>query len=202
MVQMTEIRKKFPTKQDQVNFAREAGFFLPDYPGFGGKFFVQYLSGEKDLLPLGTNSGYNFKYFLKGNKFTKAHLFNYFSNDNALKRYIPDDATAQTLNRDFMFSVLAYAKRDVYLQLYNEYKQTLSNSNFSRWSTYGVQMSSDMANKVNEFISTGNIGNKKPFRVSMNRNPIPEIRRIQNQNHPQVHPNQHQAANDINMGDI
>ena len=54
---MTEILKKFPIKADRFNFCRKNSIFvylLLDYylqnnPGFGTKFFIQFLSGQKKI---------------------------------------------------------------------------------------------------------------------------------------------------------
>jgi len=55
---ITEILKKFRTKADRINFCRENSkffinffldFYLPSYPGFDTKFFIQFLSGIKKV---------------------------------------------------------------------------------------------------------------------------------------------------------
>lgn len=55
---MSEILKKFETKNDRINFCRENSkllffniidFYLPSHPGFDTKFFVQFLAGTKKV---------------------------------------------------------------------------------------------------------------------------------------------------------
>lgn len=173
---MSDIQRKFRTKNDRVNFCRENGLYYPELPGFDCKYFLQYLTGRKQLLPLGVSKGYSFRYFTKDKLFTKAHLYSFFENDDLLKSYLPDDISVDSMNREYLFAVIAYAKKEVYLQLYNEYKKTIAESNYSHWDDYGLEIDNDMLQKVDKFISSNVPSKEKAFRLSKNSKKINEIK--------------------------
>ena len=42
--------------------------------------------------------------------------------------------------------------KDIYLSLYNEYKNIIANRSTNKWDKYGVEISNEMAGKINSFI--------------------------------------------------
>lgn len=208
-LKLSELLTKFRTLQDRVNFFRENNLYLPIGPGFDSKFFIQVLEGRKKLLPLGMGTGFSFRYFTSTHMFTKSFLWNYFVNDMELKAFIPDDVSVECLSRDYLFSVLAYARKNTYLTLYNNYKKIIADSAYSKYETYGIQLDSDMAQKVESFIGSASTGKKKPFRLSKKGQPIQEIKKLPNaqaQNNQEIQNNNvHQQPNNIlnsNLGNI
>lgn len=201
-VRVSDLLKKFRTLQDRINFCRENNMYLPSGPGFDSKFFVQVLEGRKRLLPLGMGTGFSFRYFTSSHLFTKAYIWNYFANDLDLKAYIPDDVSVESLGRDYLFSVLAFVRKDLYLSMYNNYKKIIADSPYSKYEMYGVEVESEMAKKIQSFIGSSSNRKSKPFRLSKNGQPIQEIQRMQN---PQVQQNHGQVNNNVqppqnNMG--
>lgn len=177
-IKLSELMKKFRTNQDRINFFREHNLYMPSTSGFDSKFFIQVLQGQKKLLPLGMGCGFSFKYFTGTHKFTKQHLWNYFSGDQKLKSYIPDDVGLDSLKREFLFSVLAYERKELYLSLYNEYKEICANSAYNKYEEYGVKLDADMLSKIENFISSSGGEKKKAFRLTKNGQPINEIQKL------------------------
>lgn len=82
-----------------------------------------------------------------------------------------------------------------------------ANRSFSKWNTYGVQLSDDMKDKINEFIGSDAHGNFKPFRISKNRAPINALQHFPNAVIPRMRdrvnqPNipQQQPIGNLNQG--
>ena len=44
--------------------------------------------------------------------------------------------------------------KDIYLSLYNEYKSIIANRSNNKWDNYGVEISNEMAGKINAFVSS------------------------------------------------
>ena len=59
-------------------------------------------------MPIGYGVGFEFNYFTKSQKFTKSHLLEYFSEDEELLKYIPDDIDRKSINRTYLISVRIY----------------------------------------------------------------------------------------------
>ena len=45
-------------------------------------------------------------------------------------------------------------RKDVYLNLYSEYKQIIANKNVNKWVDYNVTVKSEIAEKINAFIGS------------------------------------------------
>lgn len=189
-VKVSDLLKKFKSKEDRINYCREHNVFLPDLPGFDTDFFLQYLQGNKNLLPLGLASGFSFTFFTRENLFTKQHLFTIFQGNQELMRYLPNNISVNSLNRNYLLSVLAYADKNTYMGLYNTYKSKLANKATMKWDYYGVQISPEVMQNINDYIACNNSPNKKPFHLSKKGVPNQAIQRIQNvQGQQQPHQN-------------
>lgn len=175
LVPVADLAKKFRTLEDRINFCREVNWYWPKLPGFDMKFFLLVLQSRKKLLPLGLGVGFNFRYFTKSQQFTKRHLYSFFANDPELRLYLPDDIALSSLNRNYMMSVLAYARKNVWLQLYQDYKTILSQTSFSRWTSYGIKLDPAVIEKIGNFVSSNAPKNGKFFRVSKKGVPSPSI---------------------------
>lgn len=178
VMKISELSKKFHTKTDRINFCREAGYYFPDLPGFDMQYFLQFLSGVKNLLPLGSSAGYAFNYFTGAHAFTKAHLWAYFTSDHNLMSYVPDNARLSYLSRDYLFAVLANVKKEIYVDLYNRYKEMLAKNVNTKWATYGVQIPPSMAEQIKSFIGSVGTAKEKQFRLSKRGQPIREIQNL------------------------
>ena len=44
--------------------------------------------------------------------------------------------------------------KDIYLSLYNEYKSIIANRSTNKLDNYGVEISNEMAGKINAFVSS------------------------------------------------
>lgn len=165
-IKVSELVNKFKTRIDRVNFCRELNFFFPPYPGFDSKYFLQFLQGKKKLLPLGVSSGFSFNYFTKSGHFTKSHILSFFQNDAELQQFLPDDIKPDSLNRDYLLAVLAFCRKDIWVQLYNQYKSHIANSSTNRWEEYTIQLDQGIAKRIEEFINSSNGANCKPFRLT------------------------------------
>lgn len=165
-LKMSELTSKFKTHADKVNFCREMGFFFPSLPGFDSKYFLDFIQGRKKLLPLGMMSGFSFSYYTKTRQFTKQHLVTFFQNDLELQSYIPTDIKISSLNREYLLSVLAYVRKDTWMDLYNQYKEKLSMANYTKWENYGIDIEPDMKERIKNFVGSAGGNNNKPFRTS------------------------------------
>ena len=45
-------------------------------------------------------------------------------------------------------------RKDIYLSLYNKYKSIIANRSTNKWDNYGVEISNEMAGKINAFVSS------------------------------------------------
>jgi hypothetical protein len=43
-------------------------------------------------------------------------------------------------------------RKNIYLNLYSEYKQIIANKNINKWVDYNVTVKSEIADKINSFI--------------------------------------------------
>ena len=62
----------------------------------------------------------------------KADIIQKFQNDLNLQSYIPDDIKINSLNRDFLLSVLMTGNQGKYFDLYKQYKDILSQKDDKR----------------------------------------------------------------------
>ena len=56
-------------------------------------------------MPLGWSTGFNFKYFRKGEKLTKDYIIQKMIGNQKYDDYIPDRVSPRLLSRDFLLSV-------------------------------------------------------------------------------------------------
>lgn len=182
MYSMSELSKKFRSIEDRENFCTELNLWWPHLPGFDMAFFLLVLQQRKKLLPLGMSQGFTFKYFTKKKKFTKEHLYSYFQQSQDLMRYLPDNLSMNSINRSYLLSVIAYENKDLWKQLFGEYKQILSNASTQRWTQYGISLHQDVIAKLNEFVSVNAPGHHKQLRVSKKGVPIDSIQPLNSNN--------------------
>ena len=133
-IPLLEVKQKLSTQTERINFTRESDYYLPKLPGFDSKFFCLWLSGQKKvwyfyiifflLLALGSVGCLELPYFTK-KSFTKIDIIQKFQNDQHLLSYIPDDIKINSLNRDFLLSVLMTGNQGKYFELYKQYKEIL-----------------------------------------------------------------------------
>lgn len=168
-VSVSDLSKKFKTKDDQINFCREQNLYFPRLPGFDTKFFLLWLQGRKKLIPLGMSNGFSFNYYTKEKKFTKEHLFSFFKEDPGLLQFIPDDISMTSLNRNFLFSVLAFARQELYYSLYSDYKKLISASPNEKWQKHGVMLGEEMIQKIDSFVASTSTKKTAPFRLTKNK---------------------------------
>lgn len=66
-------------------------------------------------------------------------------------KYIPDDIKINSLNRDFLLSVLITGNQTKYYILYKQYKEILSESEDKRLQRYMIPMSEVLKSKLMEY---------------------------------------------------
>ena len=57
------------------------------------------------LLPLGRVSGYNFRYFIPDDSFTKSDIISKLLLVDGAKDYLPDDGNIKNLTRGYLLSI-------------------------------------------------------------------------------------------------
>ena len=45
-------------------------------------------------------------------------------------------------------------RKDIYLNLYSEYKKIIANKNINKWVNYNVDINNDIAEKINAYIGS------------------------------------------------
>ena len=78
----------------------------------------------------------------------KADIIKKFQNDLNLMSYIPDDIKINSLNRDFLISVLMTGNQGKYFDLYKQYKDILSQKDDKRLQKYMLPISEELKNKL------------------------------------------------------
>ena len=163
-----ELMRKLRTKEDRINIAREMGYYLPSSPGFDVNFFLLFLQGKKKLLELGQVNGYAFPFFTRTNSFTKDHLLQLFVGDEHLEAYLPTDICLKRIDRNYLFSVLAVAAKEKYLQIYSDYKTIINEREGKQWNKYELQVPKDTYDKLKQYQSSSSKKNVKPLRLRKN----------------------------------
>lgn len=97
--------------------------------------------------------GFNPPYYTKEKLLTKGHIFSQFTNDEILLKYIPTGVKLSSLTRELLLSILAFIKKEQYLELYGMYKNeriqrsTIGNRN------YDINIQNHFINKIREYVS-------------------------------------------------
>jgi len=105
-------------------------------------------------LKLGQVGGYDIPYFSKNNFLTKNHIIQQFTGDAELLGYLPDSVNRSTITREFLLALLFNVKREKYYYLYNLYKKEKMNQTLNHGKLYEVNVKTDYAKSISEFIST------------------------------------------------
>jgi hypothetical protein len=62
--------------------------------------------------------------------------------------YIPDDIKINSLNKDFLLSVLMTGNQGKYFELYKQYNEILAEKNGKRLQKYMIPIMEDLKNKL------------------------------------------------------
>lgn len=84
------------------------------------------------MLALGSIGGFRLSYFTKKKALRKVDIIQKFQNDQNPMKYIPDDIKINSLNREFLLSVLMAGNQTKYFELYKQYKEILSEKDGKR----------------------------------------------------------------------
>ena len=100
------------------------------------------------MLALGSIGGFGLPYFTKKKALRKVDIIQKFQNDQNLMKYIPDDIKINSLNREFLLSVLMAGNQTKYFELYKQYKEILSEKDGKRLQKYMIPISEELKNKL------------------------------------------------------
>lgn len=103
------------------------------------------------MLALGSVEGFELPYFTKKKSLRKIDIIDKFKNDPILMSYIPDDIKINSLNRDFLLSVLMSGNQGKYFTLYKQYKEILAEKEDKRLQRYMIPLSEDLKSKLMEY---------------------------------------------------
>ena len=78
----------------------------------------------------------------------KIDIIQKFQNDQNLMSYIPDDIKINSLNKDFLLSVLMTGNQGKYFELYKQYKEILAEKDGKRLQKYMIPIMEDLKNKL------------------------------------------------------
>ena len=98
--------------------------------------------------------GFNFPYFSKDKKLTKAHIYQEFINDENLMAYLPDNPDIRCLSREFLLSVLFFGAREKYLKLYESYKNIELQKSTTGNKKYFAKITTEMYGHLKNFKPT------------------------------------------------
>ena len=84
---------------------------------------------------------------------TKEHIFSKFVNDEELLQYIPSDAKLSSLTRELLLSILAYIKKEKYLELYGIYKTIKLQRSTTGCKSYDIKIQTNFIEKIQEYVS-------------------------------------------------
>ena len=97
---------------------------------------------------MGSVGGFSLPYFTKKKALRKADIIQKFQNDLNLLSYIPDDIKINSLNRDFLLSILMTGNQGKYFELYKQYKDILSEKDNKRLQKYMLHISDELKDKL------------------------------------------------------
>ena len=141
-----EIFSKLRTKEDKINYFLEQGtiyffnkikqaciiliiralinFFWMYYPEKKVKYKLYHitLSFGLQLLNLGNIGGYQLPYYTKEQILTKKMIFQIFTVDQNLLKYLSDNPKLDAIPREYLLSILANIKRVEYENKYIKLK--------------------------------------------------------------------------------
>ncbi len=83
-----------------------------------------------------------------------------------------------------MMSVIAFVRKDIWKQLYNQYKAELSGSDLTKWTSFGIELDQAVIDKIGEFVSSNSSKNHKFFRVTKKGVAVSPIVPLNNQGQP------------------
>jgi hypothetical protein len=69
-------------------------------------------------------------------------------------QYIPTGAKVSSLTRELLLSILAYIKKDKYLELYGIYKATKLQRATMGTRNFDIKVQTNFIEKIKEFVST------------------------------------------------
>lgn len=92
-------------------------------------------------------------YYTKEKLLVKNHIFNQFNNDEELLKYIPTGVKASSLTREILLSILAYIRKEKYLELYGLYKATKIQRATTGSRNYDITIQSNFVEKIKEYVS-------------------------------------------------
>ena len=81
----------------------------------------------------------------------KIDILEIFKNDSELMSYIPDDININSLNRDFLLSVLMTGNQEKYFSLYKQYKEIMAEKEDKRLQKYVLPISETLKTKLMEY---------------------------------------------------
>lgn len=99
-------------------------------------------------MALGSVGGFELPYFTKKKALRKADIIHKFQNDQNLMSYIPDDIKINSLNRDFLLSVLMTGNQGKYFEMYKQYKEILAEREDKRLQKYMIPISEELKSKL------------------------------------------------------
>ena len=102
-------------------------------------------------MALGSIGGFELPYFTKNKALRKIDIIEKFKDDQNLMSYIPDDIKINSLNRNFLLSVLMTGNQAKYFALYQQYKDIMAEREDKRLQKYAIPISDTLKKKLMEY---------------------------------------------------
>ena len=84
---------------------------------------------------------------------TKQHIFEQFSGDEELLKYIPSGVKLSCLTRELLLSILAYIRKEKYLYLYGIYKSAKLQRSTTNCKNYDIEIENRFADNISNYVS-------------------------------------------------
>ena len=119
--------------------------------------------GQKKLLKLSEKGSPSIPKTKETPELDKPNMFRIISEDNELKKFIPDNSKSNYISLEFYHSLFFHKKRGVFDYLYGVFEQKKRHSSESIKKTLNLQMPSEVTQKLFSYKSNFDVPKSKPF---------------------------------------
>jgi hypothetical protein len=150
-------------KQIEEFFLVTKKLYFPNKSVFNSRFMMQIFMGLKKLLPAGSKGSYNIPQLKRDDSFSKTRIFEIINANPNLRQYIPDQANAKHLDRNFLLAVLFHEDHGAWMDLYQQYKIKRSIVGVNPLATTNLRVLPEFLNDLQTFQSYSRVRGRDRF---------------------------------------